>query len=50
MKKIKTVVLILGMIIPTLVMAQQSPTMPYPQPLTSCTTVCGPFMCTTACQ
>lgn len=50
MNKFKKVILILGMIVPSLGMAQMSPTMPYPQPLTSCTTVCGPFMCTTACQ
>ena len=50
MKKLITV-LILGMIVPISGMAQ-SPTMPYPPPSqpSSCTTVCGPFMCTTSCS
>lgn len=52
MKQMKKIILVLGTIMPIMgtVYAQSSPTYPPPPTPTSCTTVCGPFMCTTSCS
>lgn len=50
MKKILQYVLVLGMIVPTMGIAQQSPTYPMPIQPTSCTTVCTATYCTTVCN